>query len=302
MARSGGPPGYSIRVASRLTGISSDTLRMWERRYGFPKPQRNASKVRVYSKEDVERLALVSRALKAGYRAGEVIQKSTSELEKMLEAAAPTTFDPVETSGQPVRALMEALSADDPDALRAELRQTVATLGPQQFVTDVAGPLLVRVGEAWSTRRLEVRHEHMLSDALTSQLRLLLSAYEGRTGDPVMILTTLPGEQHSLGIEMVALYAALLGATPRLLGPDTPIEQIVEAARALGARVVGLSVSGAAELSTVDTQLHELLRALPSRVEVWIGGARARELGTTHENLRRVIGWAELEREISRLA
>ena len=44
------PQGYSIRVASRLTGVSSDTLRMWERRYGFPKPERNESQVRVYTR------------------------------------------------------------------------------------------------------------------------------------------------------------------------------------------------------------------------------------------------------------
>ena len=50
--------GYSIRVASRLSGVSSDTLRMWERRYGFPKPSRNGSQVRVYTDADIERLVL----------------------------------------------------------------------------------------------------------------------------------------------------------------------------------------------------------------------------------------------------
>ena len=76
--------GYSIRVASRLTGVSSDTLRMWERRYGFPKPERNESQVRVYSEADIERLVLISRALKAGYRSGEVIHRGSEELRGLL--------------------------------------------------------------------------------------------------------------------------------------------------------------------------------------------------------------------------
>ena len=70
------PQGYSIRVASRLTGVSSDTLRMWERRYGFPKPVRNESQVRVYTDADIERLVLISRALKGH---GDSPHISTSE-------------------------------------------------------------------------------------------------------------------------------------------------------------------------------------------------------------------------------
>src|SRR3954463_10669869 len=87
------PPGYSIRVASRLTGVSSDTLRMWERRYGFPKPERNESQVRVYTDADIERLVLISRALKAGYRSGEVIHRDSEELRKLLVASAQAEAD-----------------------------------------------------------------------------------------------------------------------------------------------------------------------------------------------------------------
>src|ERR1700712_4877125 len=82
------PQGYSIRVASRLTGVSSDTLRMWERRYGFPKPVRNASQVRVYTDADVERLVLISRPLKAGFRSGEVIHREADELRALLASSA----------------------------------------------------------------------------------------------------------------------------------------------------------------------------------------------------------------------
>lgn len=301
MARASDVAGYSIRVASRLSGISADTLRMWERRYGFPKPDRNSSQVRVYSKEDVERLTLVARALKSGYRPGEVIHKAPAELEQMLAAAAPSPPDPSLPGASPVRRVLEALQADDADAVRDHLRQAVATLGPRRFIAEVAGPLLERVGDAWAAQRIEIRHEHLLADSLTTQLRLLLSAYEGRTGEPIMLLTTLPEERHYVGLEMVALYSALLGATPRLLGPDTPLDQIVESTRALSATVVGLSISAAADLAATEAQLTQLLDALPKEVEVWIGGLRARELGMTHSRLRRVVTWPELEREISRL-
>ena len=53
---------YSIRVTSRLTSIQLDTLRMWERRYGFPRPERTPGGSRVYTGADVDALTLIQRA------------------------------------------------------------------------------------------------------------------------------------------------------------------------------------------------------------------------------------------------
>jgi methanogenic corrinoid protein MtbC1 len=273
---------------------------MWERRYGFPSPRRNEAKIRVYSKDDVERLTLVARALKAGYRAGEVIRKTRPELDAILAQAAQLDVQPTAGQSPNVATVLEALRRDDADGIRLELRRAVATLGPKRFVVDVASPLLQSVGEAWAARQLDVRHEHVLSEQLSTQLRLLLSAYEGTTQRPVVLLTALPGEQHGLGLDMVALFTALIGATPRMLGVDTPVDQIAEAAAALGADVVGISVSGAADIEQVKVDLEWLLDHLPDSTEVWLGGERARSVQAPRPRVLHVISWTELERELLR--
>ncbi|HET9954265.1 MAG TPA: MerR family transcriptional regulator [Polyangiaceae bacterium] len=292
---------YSIRVASRLTGLSADTLRMWERRYGFPKPSRNGSQVRFYSDADIERLGLVFRALKAGFRAGEVIHRETPELRDLL---ASSTAGPAQVSvvreSPTVDALIEALRADDPSAVQSGLRRAVATLGPRQFITDVASGLVERVGEEWAQGRLGVRHEHLLSEALSTQLRLLLSAYDN-AGAPVVLLTAVSREQHSLGLEMAALYLALEGACPRLLGVDTPPDQIVEAASALGARVIGLSISTAADTEVVSEQVRWILTELPPGVELWLGGKTAGRLGLSDGRLFYTPTWPDVDRELARV-
>ena len=43
---------YGIGVVSRLTGVSRDALRVWERRYGVVKAERTDTKRRLYSKDD----------------------------------------------------------------------------------------------------------------------------------------------------------------------------------------------------------------------------------------------------------
>ena len=52
--------GSSIGGVERDTGLTKDTLRVWERRYGFPRPQRDAFGERTYSAAEVEKPALPS--------------------------------------------------------------------------------------------------------------------------------------------------------------------------------------------------------------------------------------------------
>src|SRR6187551_482602 len=290
----GAAPGYSIRVASRLTGVSSDTLRMWERRYGFPKPERNESQVRVYTDADIERLVLISRALKAGFRSGEVIHRGPAELRGLLATSAHSELEN-DRHTPTIESLLALLLQDKPEGLRDELRRSVALHGPKQFLTDVAAPLVEQVGLAWATGRIAVRHEHLLSQVLSNKLRELLAAYDARSSGPVVLLTTLSDEQHGLGLEMVALYLALEGATPRLLGVNTPPDQIAEAAVALSADVVGVSISEASDLAVTEAHLRRVLASLPNRIALWVGGKHARKLTLRQPRVRQVITWQDLD-------
>jgi methylmalonyl-CoA mutase cobalamin-binding subunit len=140
-----------------------------------------------------------------------------------------------------------------------------------------------------------VRHEHLFSQALSTQIRLLLSAYDEPRDGPVVLLTTLPGERHGLGLEMAALYLAVDGAVIRLMGVDTPTDQTLEAALALRADVVGLSLSGASDMDACRRELGSILAALPADVEVWLGGRRAQKLQLEHARLKYTISWADLD-------
>lgn len=286
--------GVSIRVASRLTSIPAETLRMWERRYGFPAPERDAAGVRLYSEADIDRLRVIARALKSGYRVGEVIGRDRAELEQAIGGAIAPLGAP---AGEvpTVSSIVEALARDDLAALRAALRRATLTLGPRRFVTDLAGPLCTAVGEAWARGEVAVRQEHAFAAQLTSQLRLLLAAYEDVERPPVVVLATLPGELHGLGLEMVAVYLAARGAAPRLLGTDLPPEQIADAARALSAGVIGISLSAASDPRAAERQLRKLTRALPRQVSVWIGGAGASDVDVGDTAAAWIEGWTELD-------
>jgi len=272
---------------------------MWERRYGFPKPERNESQVRVYTDADIERLVLISRALKAGFRSGEVIHRGPAELRGLLATSAHSELEN-DRHTPTIESLLALLLQDNPEGLRDELRRSVALHGPKQFLTDVAAPLVEQVGLAWATGRIAVRHEHLLSQVLSNKLRELLAAYDARSSGPVVLLTTLSDEQHGLGLEMVALYLALEGATPRLLGVNTPPDQIAEAAVALSADVVGVSISEASDLALTEAHLRRVLGSLPNRIALWVGGKQARKLTLRHSRVRQVVTWSDLDEAVAR--
>jgi methanogenic corrinoid protein MtbC1 len=294
---------YPIRVASRLTAIELETLRMWERRYGFPRPGRTRGGARMYSEADVEALRLIRRALELGYRPGEVVGKSADELSKLILVASQGSV-PAAAQAPTIESLLEALRRDDVSSLRIGLRTAAVTLGPKPFLVEVAHPLSVRVGELWSQGKLEVRHEHLLSECLSGQLTMLASAFEERAGKgtaPCVLLSTLPNERHGLGLEMIEVYLAASQVNPLYIGVDTPPEQIVIAARSHAADAVGLLVTQASDLRASAKQLRWILAELPRRITVWVGGAGAPELGLTHDALRVVVTWRDLDAAIAAL-
>jgi DNA-binding transcriptional MerR regulator/methylmalonyl-CoA mutase cobalamin-binding subunit len=291
---------YSIRVVSSQTGIPAETLRVWERRYGFPKPARRSGGGRLYGEQDVARLHLIARAREAGYRPGDVIALSDREILRLVEdkaAARPT--DQRSFVAPSVDQLVADIRANEVTRVRATLRSLAITLGPKVFVTDVAHPLAVAIGCAWEQGTIDVHQEHLASALVSMQLRLLLSAFEDGEGAPVVVLATLPGEAHALGLEMVAVYLAAHRATPRLLGADTPADQIARAARAMDADVIGISVSLAHESAVARPHVDALRRALADLgdTELWIGGGGAPGVidEAPGDRVRVAMTWADVD-------
>ncbi len=134
---------------------------------------------------------------------------------------------------------------------------------------------MTRVGRAWADGVLEIRHEHFLTALLEDFLRGVRQEYEAE-GRAAVLLATLSGESHGIGLQMVALETVLAGATPRILGTDTPNAEIAAAARECGARVVAISVSLASGGVATDRVLADLRRVLPEDVRLVVGGRGAR--------------------------
>lgn len=266
----------SIAAVERDTGLSKDTLRVWERRYGFPQPERDALGERQYPLDQVEKLRVLKRLLDAGHRPGRVVPMPIADL-LML---ASTTVDKAprlnEADAVPdLPRYLALLREHDVEAFRRELSQTQARLGLGRFVIEVIAPLNTLVGDAWMRGQLEIFEEHLYTESVTVVLRdAIRSVPRAAQADrPRVLLTTFPGEPHGLGLLMAESLFALDGAACVSLGVQTPIWDVVLAAQAQASDIVALSFTGCMNPNTVADGLAELRSKLPARIEVWAGGS-----------------------------
>ncbi|MGD2141645.1 MAG: MerR family transcriptional regulator, partial [Burkholderiales bacterium] len=98
--------GYSIGVVSKMTGIRPTTLRIWERRYGLVKPGRSEGRMRVYSEDDVRRLALIKTLVDAGHQISSVAPMTIEQLRNRLETASGYLVRPGRRDSRPPRVVL----------------------------------------------------------------------------------------------------------------------------------------------------------------------------------------------------
>ncbi len=263
----------SIGALARATGIPVETLRTWEARYGFPAPERKPSGHRLYPLSSVPRLRRIAEALTRGHRAGEVVPASDQVLDDLLRAT-PAPASPPGVAREPAGHLdlMRVITDFDGPALTHILLQDWARLGPLGFLEDRVIPAVRDIGEAWKDGRLEIRHEHFFSERAGDLLRSLRIPFEERATGPLVILSTLPGEAHGLGLQMAALVLAVSGCRILFLGTEVPATEIATLARDTNARAVAVSVSKATRGPASANQIGHLRRLLPRRVSVIVGG------------------------------
>lgn len=272
-------PRYPIRAVAKITGLSLDTLRAWERRYKAVVPERS-DRGRQYGPPHIERLLLLNQLVKKGHAIGGIASKSDEELRGLLkqEPSQPTSVPPSPADMlAPILATIESF-----DNLRAsdELGRLAAVLSPRDLVYQVAVPLMREVGIRWHNGTLAIAQEHLVSQMLRTLLGSMMRLFRPPNPAMAMVLSTPAGESHEFGILAAAMLASLAGVEPVYLGPNLPAREIADAARRTSAKVVALSITFLSE--TTQEELNALAAAMPEDTELWVGGEGSADLNLTH--------------------
>jgi DNA-binding transcriptional MerR regulator len=268
----------SQTAVEQRTGLTREVLRKWELRYQFPLPQRGPRGQREYLVADVAKLKLIARLLAKGLRAGALMPQSLAQLQALLDARSSAHAMPPEPSAQAlsetVQALLDKLlPSSDPHAVTLFLQACLSQHGLAAFVAHLMPAFNRAVGEAWLAQRLSVADEHRYTDNVRLLVLRALPEPGHAHARPRVLLTTPPGELHSLGLLALHAQLALQGADCVDLGLQTPCAEVLQTVRDLHIGVVAISISAC--LSPLDghNYVRALLKRLPPGCELWAGGA-----------------------------
>ena len=296
-------PLYRIGAVAHETGIATETLRIWERRYRVVVPSRTAAGGRLYSDGDLDRLRIIKDLVDHGHAISQVAHLNHQQLLTMqarleMAGAAPSLDD---LRGR----FLDAASRLDAHTAQQILGRATLLLEPRVLVLDLIAPLLRELGERWAAGHAGVCHEHMASAIVRTVLGGLLVTQSGDGARPRIIAATPKGELHELGALLSAVLAGAAGWDVLYLGPNLPAEEIAEAAVASGARVVAISLVASGRRET-EVDLRALVQALAPAVTLIAGGSGAAASAALGKrailfaDLSATDGW--LRREVKRHA
>ena len=269
----------NITAVERDTRIGKDTLRVWERRYGFPQPGRDDNGERLYPAEQVEKLRVIKRLLDAGHRPGRIVGLDIETLHRMGEELRDNTVpisprkNPAAQPPDEIHEIIALLKRHDPAQIRRRFSQAIMRTGLASFVLNLALPLMHEIGEAWASGELHIFEEHLCCEVLETCLRSAMAAAPEAAADtrPRVLLSTFPGESHSLALLMAEALFQVEGCACMSLGAQTPLQDLVNASRAHRADIVAVSFSAASNPGQAADGLGELRSLLDPDIELWAG-------------------------------
>jgi DNA-binding transcriptional MerR regulator len=253
-----------IGELARRTGVPTELLRAWERRYGLVAPTRTPAGYRLYSSGDVRRVGRMRELLASGLSAAEAARATLAEPESETTAGVEPAL-----AAASLRAAVERL---DDAAAHLAFDRLLADFSLDTVLEGVLLPLLHELGEGWARGEVSVAQEHFASNLVRGRVLALARGWDRGSG-PRAVLACPPGERHDLGLLIFGLALREHGWRITCLGADTPLDTIGETVRQLAPAALVLAVTDPALLDPVAAELHELA----ADTTLWLGGAGARE-------------------------
>jgi DNA-binding transcriptional MerR regulator/methylmalonyl-CoA mutase cobalamin-binding subunit len=273
-------PSQPIAVVAKITGVSIDTIRAWERRHRLVRPRRDQAGARQYSERDVRRISLAQQATRLGHPIGRIARLSDAELERLIRRHEDERPAPAPADEGMVERAYRALVALDTAAASSQLHAGALLLEPQEFVLGFLAPLMARIGDGYRAGEVGVAVEHAASNLVRDVIATFCRT-RAMASRAIVLFATPPNEPHDLGLRLAACLVTALGMQALLLGAQVPAEDVVLAAERVGARAVVISATAHVLADEWESYVRVLDMHLPPPMGLWVGGHGAERLRNT---------------------
>lgn len=259
-------PTFNLKAVLKETGLTADTLRAWERRYGLPTPQRTPGGHRLYSQYDIETIKWLTARQAEGLSISRAVdlwnETIASGTDPLAGAATPRLSTAQAVPGSNLETLhnqwITACYRYDTISAEQILNEAFAANSIEITCSEILLRGLYEIGEHWLQGTASVQQEHFASELATRRVETLLSAAPPPTRKETILLACAPDEWHTFPLLLTSLYLRRRGWNTIYLGANVPTDRIEETIQAIQPKLVVLS----AQTLITAVPLREVARTL----------------------------------------
>ena len=294
---------HRIHRVAKLTGLSKDVIRVWERRFEILKPSRGANHYRNYSDEDVELLRFLKEQLDAGGSIGELAKLGREELLGRVRASAPRVSFVDNTFSRLLRELLSALNPFNRVIFEKRLNGAVAVVPFEEALHGILLPLQEQVGQLWHENHIDVAIEHYVTKHIQQKIFSAMNQLPVAEFGAKVVVACPPSEEHDIAALTVAYRCRVRGCRVYYLGANVPVASLANLCGKVEPDLTIMSFP----LALSDDMATEVVQALANEVSpvsnLAVGGHGAlamRDLFAKY-NITVLEDFAELDHRLDRL-
>lgn len=219
---------FTIKDLENLSGIKAHTIRVWEQRYSFIKPQRTETNIRYYSNDELKTILNIALLNKYGYKISHIDKMPPEEIRTKIVSLSHAQAQ----QERIVNELIQYMVDLDIEGFESVLDDYILARGIDKTITQVIFPYMERIGILWLTNHVNPAQEHLVTNIIRQKLIVGIEGLHTHIRVNQSILLFLPeGEHHELGLLYMYYLLKNRGVNTLYLGANVPVKDIEFVAR-----------------------------------------------------------------------
>ncbi|HLK27782.1 MAG TPA: MerR family transcriptional regulator [Puia sp.] len=214
---------FTIKDLENLTGIKAHTIRIWEQRYSFLKPQRTGTNIRYYTSHELKKILNIALLAKYGFKISHIDKMNEEDVKKSIFSLSTAEAQ----QDRLVNELIQCTVSIDMEKFENILDSYIISRGIDKAILHIIFPFLNRIGILWMTNHISPGEEHLISNIIRQKLIVGIEGVAPHISRDKTVLLFLPeGEFHELGLLYVAYLLKKHGAKILYMGADVPVKDL----------------------------------------------------------------------------
>ncbi len=214
---------FTIKDLENLSGIKAHTIRIWEQRYSFLKPERSDTNIRYYSNNELKTILNISLLNKYGYKISHIDKMSEVEMHDKIVSLTQIQAQQEKIVNDLIKHLVDL----DLNKFEKIIDDYIKAKGIQKSIIQIIFPFLECIGILWVTNHINPAQEHLVTNIIRQKLIVGIDGIKHHPHPKKTALLFLPeGEYHELGLLFTSFLLKSNGVQILYLGANVPMRDM----------------------------------------------------------------------------